>query len=71
MHQWHMTGPLHETDRQVEVRFPLTAEQEAADREAWAYLAVIDKDGEPTYPTCFRGADEIHLPHQACAGGES
>ena len=70
-------------DSDVEVRYPLTAEQEAGDREAWPWLpgTVVEqcgpdewyvqvdaeelatvRDGERSYPACFRDASELRWP---------
>jgi len=47
---------LHQVDKPVEVRFPLTAEQEAGDREAWPWLPgwVAEVCGPDEWQVCVQ-----------------
>lgn len=86
-----MTEPAFPEDSWVEVRFPLTSEQEHGDRDAWPWLPgwvvaecggdeweicvqaselATEHEGETWYPTCFRDASEIRLPHAEPEAGQ-
>lgn len=60
-------------DSMVEVKYPLSAEQERGDRDGWPWLpatvraqcgpdewlCVVEHDSETTFPVCFRSAGEM------------
>jgi hypothetical protein len=47
---------LHQVDKQVQVRFPLTAEQEAGDRNRWPWLPgwVVEVCGPNEWQVCVQ-----------------
>ena len=59
-----MTGPVFPEDSWVEVRYPLTSEQEHADRAAWPWLPgwVISVCGPDEWEICVQ-APELAIQH--------
>ena len=59
-----MTGPVFPEDSWVEVRYPLTSEQEHADRAAWPWLPgwVVSVCGPGEWEICVQ-APELAIQH--------
>jgi hypothetical protein len=59
-----MTGPVFPEDSWVEVRYPLTSEQEHADRAGWPWLPgwVVSVCGPDEWEICVQ-APELAIQH--------
>ena len=59
-----MTGPAFPEDSWVEVRYPLTSQQEHGDRDAWPWLPgwVVSACGPDEWQICVQ-APELAMQH--------
>ena len=60
-----MTGPVFAEDSWVEVRYPLTREQEHGDRAAWPWLPgwVVSQCGPDEWEICVQ-TPELAMEHE-------